>query len=163
MGHRPEQSHKHRETENTWRMEQLRPHQTGSRRPRHICKLIKMEELRQSIKKMENSKLPGPDGIPIEFFKQMDEECLGILLEIFNDRWIKEIIPGETELTELATLYKKGDVEDPVYCRPIALLNTIYKIYASIIQNRIAVGLDDTLWEIQFGFRTSPALHSFYS
>ena len=62
-------------------------------------------------------------------------------------------MPDEMEIAELVTLYKKGNVEDPANYRPIALLNTIYKICASISQIRLANGLDDTLWETQFGFR----------
>ena len=62
-------------------------------------------------------------------------------------------MPDELELAELVTLYKKGNVENPANYRPISLLNTLYKIYASIIQIRLATGLDDVLWETQYGFR----------
>ena len=57
------------------------------------------------------------------------------------------------ELAELVTLYKKGNVEDPANYRPIALLNTICKLYAAILQKRLAAGLDEKLWETQYGFR----------
>ena len=53
-------------------------------------------------------------------------------------------MPDEMELAELVTLYKKGNVEDPANYRPIALLNTIYKLYASIMQVRLAHGLDES-------------------
>ena len=33
--------------------------------------IITMEELRAVIKKLKNNKSPGPDGLPIEFFKLM--------------------------------------------------------------------------------------------
>ena len=56
-------------------------------------------------------------------------------------------------MAELVTLYKKGNVEDPANCRPIPLLNTIYKLYAAILQKRLAAGLDDKIWETQYGFR----------
>ena len=62
-------------------------------------------------------------------------------------------MPDEMELSELATLYKKGNVEDPANYRPISLLNTIYKIYAAILQKRLATGLDDKIWETQYGSR----------
>ena len=83
----------------------------------------------------------------------MDEECLNIVLDILNECWTHDIMPDEMELAELVTQYKNGSVEDPANYRPIALLNTLYKLYASIIQVRLANGLDDSLWETQFAFR----------
>ena len=53
----------------------------------------------------------------------------------------------ELELAKLITVYKKGNVEDPAdYC-PIALLNTIYRVYVAVLQRRLAEGLDDKIWE----------------
>ena len=62
-------------------------------------------------------------------------------------------MPSELKLAELVTLYKKGNVENPANYRPIALLNTLYKIFASLIQRRISTGLDSRLWGTQYGFR----------
>ena len=62
-------------------------------------------------------------------------------------------MPSELELAELVTLYKKGTVENPANYRPIALLNTLYKIYASLLQRRISMGLDQRMHETQCGFR----------
>ena len=62
-------------------------------------------------------------------------------------------MPSELEVAELVTLYKKGNVENPANYRPIALLDTLYKIYASLIQKRICLGLDQRLRHTQYGFR----------
>ena len=37
--------------------------------------------------------------------------------------------------------------------RPISLINTIYKIFASIIQNRLSNGIDQHMLKTQYGFR----------
>ena len=57
------------------------------------------------------------------------------------------------EEANVVTLYKKGNVEDPSNCRPISLLQSIYKIYAGMIKNRLADAIDDRMWKLQFGFR----------
>ena len=57
------------------------------------------------------------------------------------------------EEANVVTLYKKGNVEDPANYRPIALLQSIYKIYAGMIKNRLADAIDDRIWKLQFGFR----------
>eukprot|EP00972_Heterocapsa_arctica_P077867 11485624-Heterocapsa_arctica.AAC.1 len=53
---------------------------------------------------------------------------------------------------DLAVIFKKGLNDLPVNYRPIALLNLSCKILASIIQKRIAQGLDERLDNNQFGF-----------
>eukprot|EP00972_Heterocapsa_arctica_P016346 2411883-Heterocapsa_arctica.AAC.1 len=54
---------------------------------------------------------------------------------------------------DLAVVFKKGLTDLPVNYRPIALLNLSYKIPASLIQKRIAQGLDERLDNNLFGFR----------
>eukprot|EP00972_Heterocapsa_arctica_P052479 7720213-Heterocapsa_arctica.AAC.1 len=54
---------------------------------------------------------------------------------------------------DLAVIFKKGLTDLPINYRPIALLNLSYKLLASIIQKRIALGLDSRLDDFQFGFR----------
>ena len=83
--------------------------------------------------KLKNNKSPGPDGLPVEFYKLLDEAGLELVLDILNDCWTNETMPEEMELAELVTLYKKGNVKDPANYRPISLLNTFYKLYGSII------------------------------
>ena len=51
------------------------------------------------------------------------------------------------------SIFKKGETDDPANYRPISLLNTLYKIYASLIQKRIADAIDDKLQTTQYGFR----------
>ena len=44
-----------------------------------------MEELRVVIKKLKNNKSLGPNGLPIDFFKLMNDRCLEIVVNIIND------------------------------------------------------------------------------
>ena len=104
------------------------------------------------IKKFKNNKSPGPDGIPVQLFKMTDDDVT-IVPDILNYCWKNGSMPSKMELAELVTLYKKGNVENPANYSPIALLNTLYKIYASLIKKRISLGLDQRVWSTQFEFR----------
>ena len=57
----------------------------------------------------------------------------------------------------------KGNPSDLGNYRPISLLNTMYKIIAGVIQNRLAGKLDKHLQRTQYGFRkqkgTADAIH----
>ena len=83
----------------------------------------------------------------------MDAGNRGIILKILNACWKLEVMPDELELADVVTLYKKGNVEDPGNYRPISLLQSLYKLYASLIQVRLANVVDDIIWATQYGFR----------
>ena len=65
---------------------------------------ITIEEIRISIRKMKNNTSPGPDGIPVEFLKLLDDDGLELIRNILNNCWENEIMPDEMELAELVTL-----------------------------------------------------------
>ena len=46
---------------------------------------ITTKELDDAIKKLKNNKAPGPDDIPAELFKWLDEQSIIIILEIPNE------------------------------------------------------------------------------
>ena len=56
---------------------------------------------------------------------------------------------------QVVTIFKKGDAQKISNYRPISLLNIAYKLYASIIQKRLATYIDPMISRTQFGFRHS--------
>ena len=94
------------------------------------------------LKKYKRRKSPGPDEIPMELFKEMNNECLQEIANLLNQWWTEEDIPIETLKARVVLIYKKGDTGKYENYRPISLLNAIYKIYAGIIQKRLAKTLD---------------------
>ena len=73
--------------------------------------LFTIEELNHVIDKFKNDKSPGPDGIPMEFYKWLNEDARVHILFLLNKCWELEILPDTMELAEVVTLYKKGLVE----------------------------------------------------
>ena len=130
---------------------------------------ITVEELRITLKKLKNNKSPGPDGLPAEFYKWCKEDTVnGKLIaqeicNILNKCWQEERIPLDLEFAQVVTIFKKGNIQDPGNYRPISLLQSLYKIYAAIIQKRLAEYTEEKVWKNQFGFRakhsTAEALH----
>ena len=45
---------------------------------------ITMDELLNILKKFKNNKSPGPDGIPMEFFKWLNADSLALILDLIN-------------------------------------------------------------------------------
>ena len=93
----------------------------------------------------------------------MNEEVKCEVLAMLKQWWIGKHISTEQLKARVVMLFKKGDTSNLSNYRPIALLNAIYKIIASIIQKRLAETLDPKLQKTQYGFRkqksTSHAIH----
>ena len=52
-------------------------------------------------------------------------------------------------------IFKKGKRMDPNNYRPMALSDTCYKLYARVLQRRIADAVDSSIRKTQYGFRKS--------
>ena len=71
-----------------------------------------LEELDKFLKNAKNAKSPGTDGIPMEFYKWLDENGRTEVLKILNKLWNEEWFLENMEEADVVTLYKKGNVED---------------------------------------------------
>ncbi len=132
-------------------------------RPEINTEDIAMAELAETLSKLKNNKSPGPDNLTTELFKWLDDGNQKTLCDLYNLCWQAKRIPDTFKQAEITCLYKKGSTENLGNYRPIALLNTTYKIFVSMIQKRLAAGLDNQIQTTQYGFRqkrsTSQALY----
>ena len=122
-----------------------------------------MGELEEIIKTLKRRKPPGPDNITHEVFKEMNTANKLILLDLLNKWWKEEFIPEEILLAKGVLILKKGDSANLDNYRPISLLNSTYKMFAAIVQRRLAKTIDPLLQKKQYGFRkdksTRDAIH----
>ena len=68
---------------------------------------FEIQELIRFLKKAKNSKSPGPDGIPMEFYKWLNGQVLEVILDIVNKIWQEEWFLENMEEANVVTLYKK--------------------------------------------------------
>ena len=115
--------------------------------------LFTLNELNDLFKKMKTGKQPGPDQIIVESYKCLDSSNRGKLISILNARWVHAHVPNEVCEARVVPIYKKGGIETPSNYRPISLLNSIYKIFVSLVRNRIQQAVDPNLASAQYGFR----------
>ena len=124
---------------------------------------ITLTELEGAIRKLKRGKAAGPDGIPVDIFKELDLDGLMILQHLLNDWWNGKEIPIEVTQAQVVLIFKEGNKADLGNYRPISLLNATYQIYTTILQKRLAEVLDPHLQPTQYGFRrkksTANAVH----
>jgi hypothetical protein len=106
-----------------------------------------------AIRKMKRRKTPGPDDVPIEFFKELQEPALYEILDLINYWYTEKHVPRDVLKARVVLIFKNGDKADLSNYRPISLLNNVYKIYAATLQKRLADGLEPHLQPTQYGFR----------
>ena len=64
-------------------------------------------------------------------------------------------MPTAFDLARIGAVYKeKGDRGDADNYRPIALLQACYKLYETIILDRLKRGIGDRTHQYQFGFQS---------
>ena len=98
-----------------------------------------MQELAEALNKLKKKRVPGPDHNANDLFLLMDDGNLDILLSHYNEIWSSGEVPTNWKEAMVVSIYKgKGTDTDPANYRPISLLNTIYKIFASMLQARLA-------------------------
>ena len=103
------------------------------------------------------------DLLEAELLKHLPDEGLRILTAHIN-RWLSstEVPPSLTD-AKIAALFKKGDFKNTENYRPISLLNTIYKLQARVLKDKIEDGIEQELQPTQYAFRkkrsTLQAIH----
>ena len=83
---------------------------------------------------MSPSRAPGPDGISAFHLKQLAPE---LIQEIFVSWAEQRQIPKESNSSVIVPIFKSGDANDPANYRPIALINTLIKLYELTILHAI--------------------------
>ena len=116
---------------------------------------ISISEVENSLKKIKNNKAPGQDGISNEFFKWLPNNWTLYLVVLFNKILEQEKVPDSWAQINVHMLFKKGDRNCPENYRPIALMNSITKIFTQILNYRLSnwAILYEKIPEFQAGFR----------
>ncbi|KAL5509835.1 hypothetical protein EMCRGX_G005271 [Ephydatia muelleri] len=122
--------------------------------------LFTQEEVKRILQSMDSRSAPGPDRIKCNTWKYLDPRQ-EIVTGILNTSRVNGKIPPAWK-TSATILIHKGD--DPLVLdnwRPIALQNTMYKIYTAIIARRVATWavVSGTISASQKGFLPMEGCH----
>ena len=73
--------------------------------------------------------------------------------QMFEQWWLKKEIPDSILHALVVSIFKKGNPALLENYRPLSLLDSFYKLYAGILKQRLAQGLEHILPKTQYGFR----------
>ena len=83
-----------------------------------------LSELRIVIEALKRNKAPGPDKVVTELYKWLTGANVEYLLSLVNEIWQTETVPDSFLKAHIASLFKKGDIENLANYRPISVSNT---------------------------------------
>ena len=113
------------------------------------------QEIISAINKLASGKSPGIDQIHSEFLKAGGDAMVNILHILFNRILETGDIPSSFKKALIVVLYKKGDRSECKNYRPISLLSHVYKLFMTIIGNRIIDDLYFCFPESQAAYQPS--------
>lgn len=116
--------------------------------------LITCDEVEHAIKLAKTGKAIGPDEIPCEIYKLIeDRKAMQVLTELFNAIYASGHIPSDWAKSVFITLPKKATAKTCGDYRTISLMSHLLKIFLKVIHGRIYHKCEEYLSESQFGFR----------
>lgn len=94
---------------------------------------FKMEEMTRAVRMIKRNSAPRLDGIEYRMIKELPEEMLHTMLNLFNEIWIQGTIPREWNIYQVMFIDKAGKES----VRPIALSSCIGKVMERMINERL--------------------------
>ena len=99
---------------------------------------ITKDKVRTALRRMKNGKAVGPDGIPVEAWKCLEEEGVEWLAKISNNVLKTGLMPNEWRESIIVPVYKnKGDVQECGNYRGIKLTSHTLKTWEQLIDTRL--------------------------
>lgn len=104
---------------------------------------------------LSNNKTPGPDGVNNELLKHLPPSMHKAIHRVFILMWLTGATPDSWKASNTILLHKKNSELLLENYRPIALANTMYKLWTGLIQRGLSKYAEhyDILSSSQEGFR----------
>ena len=112
---------------------------------------ISREEVKNALRRMKKGKVVGPNELPVEVWKCMEETRIKFLTRMFNRLLMGEQMPEEWRRNVLIPIYKnKGDAQCCGSYREIKLMSHTMKVWERIIEARLRDSVEVS--KQQYGF-----------
>jgi len=105
---------------------------------------ITKEELVKQLRKLKKGKAPGENGIENEAWRLMPGVIEEVFLKLINKIWKEGGVLEEWNSGLISPMYKKGEKGEVKNYREVTLMNTAYKIYANILNERLKKEVEKT-------------------
>jgi hypothetical protein len=129
------------------------PHDHGHDHCDELNAPFTVQEIELGLRALANGKSPGKDGYPTELFRYAqplphpgDPHSRNMLSPVIKDIFTMALrqrtIPAESNVCLVTPVYKKGDAYDTGNYRPIAVGESLMRLYANVLNSRLVSYLE---------------------
>lgn len=120
-----------------------------------------IKELDMAVKHLALNKSPGQDGLTSNFYKFFWESIKDLLFYALKECIVNNDLMTTMKQGIITLLPKPGkDKRHIDNLRPITLLNVDYKLFTTLLANRLKMGIDKIISESQSGFIKERSIHN---
>lgn len=115
-----------------------------------------MEELHQVLQMLKRNSAPGHDRITNRLLRNLDDETIQALLDLFNQHWETGTLPEQWKRSDIILIPKPHKSLGLNNLRPISLTSCVGKLFEHLVHIRLTTHLETTRQypNTMFGFRT---------
>lgn len=96
-----------------------------------------IEEIEKALKDMDSSSAPGPDGLPVGFYRVFWTEIKLLVMEMFNDFHKEDFNLRRLNYGMISLIPKLKEANNIRQYRPICVLNIDYKWFTKVLTTRL--------------------------
>jgi hypothetical protein len=108
--------------------------------------------LEEALKDMDVNSAPGPDGLPVGFYREFWNEIKLIVLEMFHNLYRGELNLSRLNYGMISLIPKVKDASNIKQYRPICLLNVDYKWFTKVLTMRLTPHAERLISKTQTAF-----------
>ena len=125
----------------------------------NVTSSISLDDVGVDLKKFKRGKAAGPDKINNSFCRDYADALAPILAALYT-RWMEcSVFPTSFGDANIQCLKKSSASALPLDHRPIALLNSDYKLFTKILSFRVRPILSSIVLPAQVGFVPQRSIH----
>jgi hypothetical protein len=117
-----------------------------------LIKPFTSKELEDALKDMDVNASPGPDGLPVGFYREFWKEIKSVVLEMFQSLYRGELNLSRLNYGMISLLPKIKEANNIRQYRPICLLNVDYKWFSKVFTLRLTPWADKLISRNQTAF-----------
>ncbi|KAL5556427.1 hypothetical protein UlMin_038663 [Ulmus minor] len=126
------------------------------------CELLRIptwDEVRDVVVTMGAFKAPGPNGMPVLFYKNYWNTVGHDLVAAVHEFFLMAYMPASINASSIVLIPRKPNPTRPNYFRPILVCNVVYRVITKLLANRLKLHLDRLICPTQNAFVPGKSIH----